>query len=180
MYTQTGMVMESTGGYASSLNGGAESPTKTIKKIARASLIGNNVPDTDCCFALQHSTTTNNQILNRITGKIPAKVLTGKSIPIKHLHPFGARCKVLHNLPTKRTLSARTSGDLREHQPTDYDANAILKSHHSTAYSWVIAIIGALYWLKRKALLHKILIELFVYVIPLSITTAYLQAVQIL
>jgi hypothetical protein len=67
----------------------------------------------------------NNQILNRMTGKVPSKVLTGKSIPIKSLHPFGAQCKVLHHLPTKRTLSARTSGNLRNHQSTDYDSNAI-------------------------------------------------------
>lgn len=125
IYRQLGMVIESTGGYESSLNGAAESPTKTIKKMTRASLIGADMPDTDCCFAMQYSACVNNQILNRMSGKVPSKVLTGKSIPIKNLHPFGARCKVLHHLPSKRTLSARTSGDLRQHQETDYDSNAI-------------------------------------------------------
>ena len=62
-----------------------------------------------------------------MTGKVPAKVLTGKSIPLKDMHPFGARCKVLHHLPSKRTLTARTSGDLRNSadENTSFDTNAI-------------------------------------------------------
>jgi hypothetical protein len=85
-------------------------------------LIGANLPDDFSCFSMQHSGTINNQMLHRMTGKVPAKVLTGRSIPLKDLHPFGCPCKVLHKLPSKRTHSAQTSGNLRE---TDFDQNAI-------------------------------------------------------
>ena len=64
IYKQLGMVMESTGGYESSINGGAESPIKTIKRSARAMLIGGNQPDQHCCYALQYTAQTYNQIIH--------------------------------------------------------------------------------------------------------------------
>jgi hypothetical protein len=136
MYKYLGMTMESTGGYESSIKGAAESPIKTIKRGIRADLIGSSMGDEFWCFAGQLTSTVYNQVMHRMTQKIPAKELTGKVIPIKKLHPFGARVKVLHHLPAQRSLSARTSGDLRilrqnELRPTiqptstDYDSDAI-------------------------------------------------------
>jgi hypothetical protein len=87
LYKQLGMAIESTGGYESSLNGGAESPTKTIKKMTRASLVGGDMPDHNCCFALQYTACTNNQILNRMTRKVPSKVpLADQSLSSPFIH----------------------------------------------------------------------------------------------
>ena len=118
------MVMESTGGYNSSLNGTVESPIRPLKIKTRAMLIGAMMDDMFWCAALMYAALIRNNILHSATKKIPSIVLTGTSIAVSAMHPFGARTKVLRNLPAKRSLSARTSGDLRFHQD-DYDADAV-------------------------------------------------------
>lgn len=118
------MAMESTGGYNSSLNGTAESPIRALKNKTRAMLIGAMMEDEYWCTALMYAALVKNNIIHSATKKIPSTVLTGTNIPISSMHPFGAQCKVPHNLPAKRSLSSRTSGDLRAHQ-TDYDSDAI-------------------------------------------------------
>ena len=127
MYKNLGMTLESTGGYASSINGAAESPIKTIKRSIRAMLLGSAMPNPMWCLCGQHSATVYNNIIHRITNKVPSLVLTGKIIPLKRMHPFGARIKVLKHLPAKRALTARTSGDSRDSlsSDTDYNANTI-------------------------------------------------------
>lgn len=129
MYKELGTTMEGTGGYESSLNGGAESLIKTITHTNRAMLIGANLIDEFTCFSLQHSGTINNQMLCRMTGKVPAEVLTGKSILLKDLHPFGCPCKVLHKLPSKRTHSAEKLTLIK--MPST--SSIPIKSHHSMA-----------------------------------------------
>jgi hypothetical protein len=116
------MAMESTGGYESSINGGAESPIKTVKNTLCAQLISGAMANEFFCFGLQQTSLVYNNVIHRVTQELPSKMLTGKYVPLQRLHPFGAKVKVLTNLPSGRSLTARTSGDTRE---TDYDANAI-------------------------------------------------------
>jgi hypothetical protein len=72
---------------------------------------------------LEPQAPVHNNILHTVTKQIPSKQFTGKYIPLKRLHPFGARVKVLTHLPSERSLTARTSGDNRP--DSDYNANAI-------------------------------------------------------
>jgi hypothetical protein len=76
------------------------------------------------CFAGAYFPWIYNNVIHRITGEIPSLKLWGKFVSVKYLHPFGARVKVLTNLPSERALTARTSGDAREEE-YNYDANAI-------------------------------------------------------
>jgi hypothetical protein len=85
-------------------------------------LIGSSLPNPFFCFALQVTSFVYNNVLHRTTNKIPSLVLTGKFVPLKRLHLFGAKVKVLTHLPSKHSLTARTSGDPRDN---DFDANAI-------------------------------------------------------
>jgi hypothetical protein len=120
MYRDLGMAMESTGGYKSSINGGAESPIKTIKNTLRAQLIGGAMANEFFCFGLlQQTSLVYNNVIHRVTQELPLKMLTGKYILLQRLHPFRAKVKVLTNLPSERSLTARKSGDARE---TNYDA----------------------------------------------------------
>jgi hypothetical protein len=118
------MAMESTGGRESTINGAAETPSRTLKRTMRSSLIGSSMSDIFHCFCAQFSPWVYNNVIHRITGELPSKKLFGKFIPLKRLHPFGARVKVLHHLPTEQALTARTSGDSRTEE-TDFHANAL-------------------------------------------------------
>lgn len=122
MYRDLGMTMESTGGYESSINGGAESPIKTVKNTLCAQLIDSTMTNEFFCFGLQQTSLVYNNVIHRITQELPSKMLTGKFVPLSRLHPFGAKVEILTNLPSGRSLTARTAGDPREN---DYDANAI-------------------------------------------------------
>jgi len=123
IYNSLGMALESTGGYASNINGIAESPIRTIKRTTRANLMGSALPNEFWCFGAVHAAIIYNQCLHRMTNKVPSQVLTGKSIPLKSMHPFGARVKVVENVPAQRALTARTAGDPRTN--TSYDASAV-------------------------------------------------------
>jgi hypothetical protein len=104
MYKDLGMTMESTGGRKSTINGKAESPIRTSKATIRAQLIGSSFDNVFWCFAGATGTTVHNNILHTVTKLIPSKQFTGKYIPLKRLHPFGARVKVLTHLPSERSL----------------------------------------------------------------------------
>ena len=113
MYKSCGLVMESTGGYASTINGKAESPHRTTKKTIRSMLMGANLDDAFWCFTGQYGTLGYNQCKNRVTGKIPDKEWTGKSIPPHDMPIFGANVKIVRELKAQRALEARTVGDPR-------------------------------------------------------------------
>ena len=51
-----------------------------------------------------------------MTGKPPALGYAKKFIPVSQIFPFGARAKIICNVPSQHTLSARTVGDPRSPQ----------------------------------------------------------------
>ena len=55
MYKSLGIVLESTGGYASNINDTAKAPHRTIKRSTRANLMGSLMPNGFWCFAGQYS-----------------------------------------------------------------------------------------------------------------------------
>ena len=113
MYKSLGIVMQSTGGGASTINGTVESPHRTIKRMTRAQLIGSLLSNTLWCFSGQYAAFTYNNCINRTTGKPPALGYLNKLVKPSKLHPFGSRAKIITELKSQRALSARTSGDLR-------------------------------------------------------------------
>lgn len=113
MLDSLGVAIQSTGGYASTINGKAESPQKTQKNQVRAMLMGANQGDEFHCFCGQYGAFVHNNVINRITGKPPALEFTGKLVSHKSIFPWGARCKIIKQLPAQRALSPRTSGDPR-------------------------------------------------------------------
>ena len=52
---ELGIIVETTGGYASSINGTAETPRRTFKLSIRSMLIGANMADPAWCFVGQYS-----------------------------------------------------------------------------------------------------------------------------
>ena len=120
MYKVLGMVMESTGGHASSLNGTVETPNKTLKRMIRSNLMGADMADEFWCFAGQYSALQHVNTLNRRTNKTPAKVWLGKNINESKLQPFGCRAKIISTTDAGRALNPRTSGDPRLPQPNPH------------------------------------------------------------
>eukprot|EP00956_Cyclotella_meneghiniana_P008309 scaffold11091_cov47-Cyclotella_meneghiniana.AAC.1 len=128
IYKDLGMTIESTGGYESSINGTAETPIRTLKRTVRSELIGGGQPDEFHCFAGGHGTAVYNNVIHRITGKIPAIEMNGYCIPLAKMFPFGAKVRVLAaDLKSRRSLTARTSIDQRH--PTDFDDNTASAVH---------------------------------------------------
>ena len=46
-----------------------------------------------------------------MTGKSPAFGYAKKLIPVSQIFPFGARVKIIRDVPSQRALSAQTVGD---------------------------------------------------------------------
>ena len=113
LYKSLGIVLQSTGGYASTINGKAESPHMTIKRMIRAMLIGASMLDIFWCFAGQYAANIHNNCINRITGKPPALGFAKKLVPVTQIFPFGSRVRIIKDLTSQRALAARTAGDLR-------------------------------------------------------------------
>lgn len=120
IYKSLGVVMQSTGGHASTINGAAKSPHslshRTIKRSLRAGLIGSLLDNTLWCFSGQYAMFIYNNCINHTTGIPLAKKYLNKLAHPSKMHPFGARVKIISELKSQRALSARTSGDLRSHQ----------------------------------------------------------------
>lgn len=121
MYKDLGMTLESTGGYESTINGTAETPIRTLKRTVRSSLIASGISNLFHCFASGHAATIYNNVIHRTTGKVPAIEMNGSAIPIHKMYPFGSKVKVLTDLKSKRSLTARTSGDQRHENDYDVD-----------------------------------------------------------
>ena len=149
LFKETNIVLQTTGGYASTINGKAERPHRSVKNMIRAPLMGSNSPDEWWCFCGQYSSVIHNNMLNRMTGKPPLEFFDRKTIPITKLFPFGSHVRVMRDLRSRRALGARTGGDTRElddisisHEdakktPTLYDGKFVGYSN-STAVALVI------------------------------------------
>ena len=70
MLESLGIPLQSTGGYASSINGKAEAPNRTVKRGIRAMLMGSGFPDTAHCFAGQHGS-----LIHKTTSSIASLAL---------------------------------------------------------------------------------------------------------
>lgn len=135
MYQSLGMTMESTGGRESTINGAAESPIRTLKGSIRAGLIGSSMSNIFHCFAGQHTPWVYNNVIHSGTKKCPSKVLTGKSLPIQRMHPFGAAVKVHAHLQSERALTARTTGDSRAETDHEAGTTAIIDVPETSSFT---------------------------------------------
>jgi len=113
MLKSLGVAIQSTGGYASSINGKAEAPHRTIKTTTRSMLMGADMSDEYWCFAGQYAANVHNNCVNRMTGRPPALGYAKRLVPVSQIFPFGSRVKIIKDLKSKRALGARTSGDPR-------------------------------------------------------------------
>ena len=142
MYKSLGVVLQSTGGGASTINGTVESPHRTIKRMTRAQLIGSLLSNTLWCFSGQYATFTYNNCINRTTNKPPALSLLKKLVKPSKLHPFGSRVKIIKELKSQRALSARTSGDLRAIDGDDSSPSTISPDELSNLSSFDGRFVG--------------------------------------
>ena len=106
-----GVALQSTGDYASTINGKAEAPHKIIKRTAQAMRMGARMKDEYWCFAAQYAVQLLNNCVNRMTGKPPDMGYAKKLIPVSQIFPFGARVKIIRDVSSQCALSARTVGD---------------------------------------------------------------------
>jgi len=99
MYKSIGVVLQSTGGHASSINGKAEAPHRTMKRTFRAMLMGANMSDNYWCFAGQYAANIHNNCIICMTGRAPALGYYAKKlIPVTQIFPFGSRVNIIKDL----------------------------------------------------------------------------------
>ena len=65
------IIVQTTGGDASSLNGKGESPNKTLANITRALLLNSSQKKELWCFAYQYDICLSRQTENRLRGGVP-------------------------------------------------------------------------------------------------------------
>ena len=114
MYKDLGIVLGSTGGYASNINGAAEAPHRTIKRFTQANLFKALLANYFWYFVCQYSALTYTQCINHTTGKLTGLVYCKKLIKSSKLHTFGSRVKTMKELKTQRALSAWISSNMRD------------------------------------------------------------------
>jgi len=95
------IIMHSTGGYASHLNGITERGHRTDADSIKASLYAANLDDKYWCFALLHSNFINRRWCRYPTTTTPYELWTGKKPDFRTMHIFGASIYV-HNEQAKK------------------------------------------------------------------------------
>ena len=109
--------VETTGGYASTINGMVEAPHRTLKRSSRCLLVSAGLPDTMWCFAFSFATLLHNNVIHTVTKKIPCVHFSGTTnsmIQPSRLFVFGSKMRIIKDLKSKRALAARTGGDPRD------------------------------------------------------------------
>ena len=116
MIEELEMVMQTTGGDSSNLNGMAEAPHKLIKKMTRALLMTAGLSDRFWCFAMQYAVFLIVNTLHTATKRIPIQHFTGGKValPPSKVLIFGSKMRIIKSKHKNKALDSRTGTDPRE------------------------------------------------------------------
>ena len=85
------IIVQTTGGYTSSINGKSESPNKTIDNITRAILLKQSHKKELWCFAYQYAIWLSHQTENILSSDVPYFLCNETRPSYKHIKKWGAR-----------------------------------------------------------------------------------------
>jgi hypothetical protein len=111
---ELGLILQTTGGYASSLNGKSEITHRLTKNMVRSMLQSRGHQDDKWCFAYSYAIWLLRRLLNRRVSKTPYEAWHNKKPSFKDMLIFGSVVYILNASVTRQALDARTMTDLRQ------------------------------------------------------------------
>ena len=102
------IIVQTTGRYASSLNGKSESPNKTLANITRALLLNSSHKKEFWCFAYQNAIWISRQTENRLPGDVPYFLWHGIRPSYKHIKIWGVRVYIINGSAIRNKLDDRS------------------------------------------------------------------------
>jgi hypothetical protein len=112
--TGLNLILETTGGYASNLNGKNETMHGTSKDMTRALLQARSHRDDKWCFAFTYSIYIIRRTINARIKMTPYEMWHGTKPSFRDLTVFGCHVYVLNATKNRKSLDSRTQTDLRE------------------------------------------------------------------
>eukprot|EP00978_Attheya_sp_CCMP212_P000292 scaffold531_cov30-Attheya_sp.AAC.1 len=108
------LILETTGGYASNLNGKNESMNDNAKGMVRTFLQARSHSDDKWCFAFCYAIWIIRRILNTRVKMTPYEKWHDIKPSFKGLTVFGCHVYIVHATVTQKALDSRTQTDLRD------------------------------------------------------------------
>ena len=110
------MAVQTTGGDASSLNGIAEAPHKTIEKTTCALLITTGMPDMRWCFAMKYAVFLMVNTEHSAIKRLPIKYFSGdkNALPPSKVVSWASNMRIIKPQKKNSALEYRTDGDSRD------------------------------------------------------------------
>ena len=101
-------IVQTTGGYASSLNGKSESPNNTLANITRALLLNSSHKKELWYFSYQYAICLSRQTENRLRGGVPYFLWHGIRPSYKHIKIRGVGVYIINGRATRKNLYDRS------------------------------------------------------------------------
>ena len=101
------IIVHTTGGYASFLNGIIESPNNTLSNITRALLLNSNHKKELWCFVYQYSIWISHLNENRLRGDVPYLIWHGTRPSYKHIKIWGVRVYIINGRSKRKNIYDR-------------------------------------------------------------------------
>ena len=98
------IIVQTTGGYASLINGKIESHNKTLANITRAIMLNSSHKKEIWCFAYQYVIWLSLQTENRLRGYVPYFLLHGTRPSYKHIKIWGVIVYIINGSATRKKL----------------------------------------------------------------------------
>ena len=102
------IIVHTTGGYASSINGKSECPNKTLDNITRALLLNSSHKKELWCFAYQYAIWLSRRTQNKLRGDVPYLLCHGTIPSYKHIKIWGVRVYIINWRATRKKLNDRS------------------------------------------------------------------------
>ena len=102
------IIVQTTGGYASSLNGKSESTNNTLDNITRALLMKSSHKKELWCFAYQYAIWISLRTKNIFHGDVPYFLWHGIRPSCKHIKIWGVRVYIINGRATRKKLDDRS------------------------------------------------------------------------
>ena len=102
------IIVQTTGGDASSLNGKSESPNKTLDNITRDLFLNSSHKKELWCFAYQYDIWISRRTENRLRGDVPYFLWHGIRPSYKHIKIWGVRVYIINVRATRKKLDDRS------------------------------------------------------------------------
>ena len=101
------IIVQTTGGYSSSLNGKVKIPNKTCSNITRDILLKSSHNKEVWCFAYQYAICISRQTDNRLRGDILFFLWHGRRPSYKHIKIWGLRVYIINGCVTRNKIDDR-------------------------------------------------------------------------